>query len=487
MCLCTDSHETGNATRHRCTDEPMPSELRTPDLDTQPGERRLMGLVFLLVLLSVGLWVHPYRAQQASRYALTAAVADQGTIVLDDYEGVIGIDRAVRDGTIYSDKAPGQPFAAVPFYLGYRAVGGEDARRLQIDGNVGLWWQTFWFASVPLAVLAVLMYTESRRSAAGALGGTVALVFGTLLLPFGALLFGHVLAAALVYAAWVVLNRITPPSLGRLGAVGGLIGAAVIVEYTAGIAGTVIFIISAARAQWRSLAVLLGGLPFAVLLGWYNARAFGNPWTVSYSFSAFDEVTATARPVTSLFGAFRLDNLVDVFFSQRGFLLASPIVIIALVASVWLVLRGEHRTEGVLATVLFLLYLLIPLFWGNPWGGDSPGPRYMVTALPFLVVPAAVAYERFRRPTLLAVLVSVVTMLAAMLTDPMLERSGDYGLNVWARWVADGVFVPNVIEVALGAPRVPAMLGILAAAGVTGLALVRAHRAVEASRASVTG
>ena len=57
-------------------------------------------------------------------------------------------------------------------------------------------------------------------------------------------------------------------------------------------------------------------------------------------------------------------------------------------------------------------------------------------------------------------------------------------MTVWARWVAEGVFVPNLIEVAAGAPRVPAMLGILTAMGLTGLALKRANRVVESSRAS---
>lgn len=413
-------------------------------------EHRIGLALAALVLSVVGFLVHPYRAQQASRYALTAAVAEDGTIVLDDYADVIGIDRSVRDGHIYSDKAPGQPFLAVPFHLVYQAVSDQDSKVLQIDGNLGLWWQTLWFAALPLAVLAYLMYRGALRESPGALGGALALVFGTLLLPFGALLFGHVLSAAFVYGAWLIVSRTEPQNKVQLLMAGGLVGLSVITEYTAILASVVVVAVAFARHRARFGWLLIGGGPFAVLLAVYNNAAFGSPTALSYSYTAFTEVTETARPIGAMFSSFQPSHFRDLLISPRGFLYASPIVFVALVVALGLAFRKGHRINGVVPLLVFALYFLIPMFWGNPWGGDSPGPRYMVPALPFLAVPAAVAWERFKIPTALAAVLSVVTMLAATITDPMLGRDGDWGLNVWGRQVLAGEFVPTWFEVILG-------------------------------------
>lgn len=95
----------------------MSREARTRSdlLSTRHGALNAAVLA-LLVEITVGTLVHPYMAQQASRYALTASIVERGTVRLDAYEHVLGVDRAVWRGHIYSDKAPGQPLAAVPVF-----------------------------------------------------------------------------------------------------------------------------------------------------------------------------------------------------------------------------------------------------------------------------------------------------------------------------------------------------------------------------------
>jgi hypothetical protein len=51
-----------------------------------------------------------------------------------------------------------------------------------------------------------------------------------------------------------------------------------------------------------------------------------------------------------------------------------------------------------------------------PYGGGSPGPRFFVPALPFLLMGLPAALERFRLPTLVLGLVSVVTMTVQALS-----------------------------------------------------------------------
>ncbi len=213
------------------------------------------------MLVIVGPVVQKDAAQQASRYALTAAVVEEHTFVLDDYVQVLGVDRAFYEGHTYSDKAPGQPLLAVPFYALYRWVGGEQGPMLRVEGNLGLWWLTFWFAALPAAGLAVLMYRAALRVAPdGALPAALGMALTTMLLPFSTLLFGHVLAAFLGFWAFLLVSK--DPSSRRVLLAGGLMGLAVTVEYTMAILALVLGVYLLWKARAETGWYILGGAPF---------------------------------------------------------------------------------------------------------------------------------------------------------------------------------------------------------------------------------
>ena len=60
--------------------------------------RRAEVAAAALVVAVAGPLVHDYTAQPASRYTFTAAIVDHGTVRLDRYTHVLGVDRAVVDG-----------------------------------------------------------------------------------------------------------------------------------------------------------------------------------------------------------------------------------------------------------------------------------------------------------------------------------------------------------------------------------------------------
>lgn len=447
---------------------------------------RVEILVALLVVVVAGPLVHEYKAQQASRYVFTAAMWDDGTIKLDEYAAldepldgierrVLGVDRAVKDGHTYSDKAPLQPVLAIPFYAAYRAVGGESAIERRIDENLGLWWITFWMATVPAAVLAALMYRTGRRYGASGGAASIALFFGSILLPFAALLFGHSLAALLVFGAFLLLER--APTTSRLVGAGALAGAAVTAEYTAAVAVLVL----AGYAVWRCRAAagwfIAGGVPFAIGLGWYHTVAFGSPLTHPYRYSAFASVTQEARSFFSSFSRFHPEHGLQVFVDGRGFLFAAPMVVLGLVGLVWLVRsHDERRPSAVTALVMFAAFFLIPVFWSNPWGGDSPGPRYMTPALPFLVIGAAAIWRRSRIWGRAATVLGVLTMGLAILTDPLLSDEARVSIGSWINLAVDGDIVPTVFTIAAGPFG---WLIHLALVGIVARALIAAVRSDE--------
>ena len=414
-------------------DEGQFVSIAPPTSTARRATYRVEILVALVVIALAGPLVHEYKAQQASRYVLTAAIWDDHTFQLDDYAAldppVLGVDRALKDGHTYSDKAPLQPILAVPLYAAYRAVGGEPASVQRLDENLGLWWITVWMATVPAAVLAALMYRVGRRYAPrGSLPATLSLFSGSILLPFAAVLFSHSLVSLLVFAAFVlVMGEL---SKGRALATGALLGAAVAVEYTAAVSVIVLGVFAAWRHRSSVAWVVAAGVPFAAGLAWYHTVVFGSPLSYPYRYSAFLEDAPSEPGLLAVFSRFDVQHLIEVFFDGRGFLLATPIIVVGLVGLVHQVRRrGPARQEAVVALALFVSFLLIPLFWANPWGGDSPGARYMTPALPLLVVGVAAIWQRAGILGRAATVVGTLTMGLATLTDPLLDDESPVGLN----------------------------------------------------------
>lgn len=425
------------------------------DARRSPSPAVALGLLYLVV---VGPFVQEYTAQPASRYALTAAVVERGTIRLDEYAHVLGIDRVERDGHLYSDKAPGQPFLAAPVFAAGRAVGVEPADRFRRHENLGVWWVTLWSSVIPVSVLVGLVHA-SLRPRAGAVVAAVAVGFGTLLLPFGSELYGHALAAALGFAAWRLVDRAS--TTGQAGVAGLVAALAVTVEYPMVIVAAVGAAVLAARRAWRQLgAYALAGVPFAVALGAYHAAAFGSAFTSSYSEKGdggTPAVTGLPDPVQAI----------EVLFGTRGLFLFTPIALVGVVGLARLAARpGSQRVAAVVSLVVFGGFLLLQAGWVNPWGGEMPGPRYLIPALPFLGLGIAEMWAPATRRAVVGALgFSVATMVFPLVT---LHLVPDGGATVAAhiRHLAGGELTPTVFTIVAGPVGWVLHLGLAVLAGV---------------------
>jgi hypothetical protein len=420
----------------------------------------------VLVLVTIGPLVKSLTAQPAARYALTASVWDQHTVDITGYP--IGMDKIVRpDGRIRSDKAPAQPFLAVPVYAVGRVLGAEPGTHLRENGNLGLWWVTLWSSVLPLAVLIVMMRRVGQSLGSQApTAAALAIAGGTTLGVFGSQLFGHVLAAALAFGAWYVLrrapaDRVVPWMLGGL-----LLGLAVITEYPVILVGFVLGAFVLVRAPKRIPAFILGGIPPALLGAMYNSIALGSPTRMSYSEKAASNNRSflwVRPPIRS--------TVVDLWTNQRGLVLMTPLVIIAVVLAVWQARRhGPARTDAIVGLACFVLFLALQSGWSNAWGGDSPGPRYMVPALPFLAAPLAVGWHRVRRIAIPAATWGAFWVVASQLIDPLIARHNDFWQTTFAA-LARGHFSPTIWTMGLGTAGWALHLLLVAVAGI---GLVRA-------------
>lgn len=453
-------------------------------MSTRRAWLRIDLLLVITVLALTAPFLRDWSAQPASRYLYTVALAEDHTFRLDAYRESLGMDYAVIDGHVYSDKAPYQPILVVPVYWAFRAAGGEAFPAGQPGQEIGhrvdisLWLMTLFSSAIPAAILVVLVRRHvARRYPEQSVKVALALLCATVMLPFSALLFGHVLSAAVAFGAWFILRRDGPSAVALVGA-GLLMGIGPGIEYPQILVAAVLGVYSLVAYRWRAAWVALGGLLGLVPLFVVNATTFGGPFTTAYQ---------GYLPNFQGSGAFGVYNLVlpvprELFLAlvgDRGLFSLTSVMLLAVVGALAL-LRGHRkvRPEAIVALVLLVLFLLISTGIDG-YGGSSSGPRYLIPIIPFFAVPLAEAWRRWPPVTTVAALLSATAMILATLTDPLYQDGGPAIVD-WANRFFTGRFEHSLPGSVLGDPAV--LLAVVAAIVAATFALVQARSLTSTSR-----
>lgn len=349
------------------------------------------GLLLALVALAALPPIALTGPQDRTRYELTRHVALHGTIRLEP--GLF--DRAVFNGHTYADKAPGLSFAAIPAFELERATGIAKAPRdWHSEGDASLWLMRVLSSGV-LFLVAVFVVLRLAGALAAATFGVA-----TLAAPLAPTFFEHDAAAALAIGAYALLRR-------NLFLAGLCAGLAVCVSYQTALIALVLLVVAVWRWRRDALLFVAGLVPPAVALGAYDQVAFGSPFHLSYRYVAnrFAE-----RQHAGFFGIGypTAHGIAEVLVGSRGLLIWSPVCI---AAAIGLVLARRWTP-----LVIVALFVLVDAGYFLPYGGGSPGPRFLVAALPFLALGIPPALERFRLPTIALAFVSAVTMTVQALS-----------------------------------------------------------------------
>jgi hypothetical protein len=446
------------------------------------NRRRYSTIALVLLSIAMGSVIQAMGWAQTSNYALVRAL-EHGTAQVDPYSWE-SKDYSYYNGHFYSVKAPGMAFLILPFDRALKAVGADQLGPVMIrgarEGNALRWARAgvpsgmyadslklaqetrgritnytpfVWLLSLLACVLPALGLMLIIRSLGDQLApgfGTLAAVAtgaGTMILPFSTLFFAHVISAAMVLGAFALLwrERKAPTKLPLVFAAGLLGGFAITTEYPLALASVVIGIYALARFGLRDRRAVLtrggayaaGGLLGILPLAIYNKLAFG-----SFSHLSYDNAIAiqgrSGHAVLGLndggfFGITNptLTNTFDLLFSAKGLFILSPVLMLGFYG-LYLMWRSERRAEASVIGAIFVAYLAYNSGYWLPFGGGSPGPRFLIPVIPFLGLAMAPAFKRLPTTAMALTLPSVLVMATATATLPMIGN-GDVG--IWPRLV----------------------------------------------------
>ena len=438
----------------------------------------------------------------------TAALATPFYLAIKELGGD-KLARAAVDNVERTAHPKWNPDGVIPLEnYGYNVDRGARVQAITAHDTPIVWALTLIAAVIPAVLLLLCVRWAADRLVPGyGTAAAVTLGLATVVMTFAAEFFSHVIAAGLAFAAFCVLmkERDGPPRWKLVAVAGLLAGLAVSFEFQTGLAGVILFAYALSRktgrphetgrawrralalrpriTDWRRRAsgfaagAVAGALPMLA----FNTWAFGGPLELAYSHAvAFPGITGHDELGLNSHGFFgitapRFDSVLDLLLAGRGLLVLTPIVVMSVVGIV-LMRRAGHRAEAnTILAVAFAYFIYNSGYW-LPFGGGTPGPRFLIPALPFLAIGLAFAYRRLPALTLGLAIPSALLMVIGSITYPLI---GKQGIGTWADWLVEGKLEHTVLT-AFGVTNAWLAIAPFAAAVVTVVVLaVRATPSVS--------
>lgn len=470
----------------------MPRAGRVASLLTK---RNMALAAILLVGVAYATMIQSFSWNQTSHYDLIRSL-DQDRTTIDQYQQNTG-DKAFYKGHWYSARAPGVALFALPFYDALKAVSAEKVARssqAQRGEDEMIYFIGLWVNVLPGLLLLLLVGHIAERLQPGYGAATaVILGLGTLTLPLSTLLFSHVFAAFLGFAAFALMfwERDGPPNPWLLGVAGLLVGYAGASEYPLFFLALVLGLYLLSRRDsltppgvlGRAGAYVLGGLIGIVPLLLYNHYAF-HSWT----HLAYSNIPRQQKGFFGI-GVPSLKVMATLLLDSRGLLTISPVLAMGAIGT-WLLYRRGKRAEALTIAGICACYVGYNSGYYLPFGGGFMGPRFLMTILPFLALPIGIALKRYPGPTIALAGVSLTTTVVATVTHPLTGYETE--AIVWARYLIPGPnqtagFFQPTIASAFGLGRGwGAIWPFLLAAGAAVLLATLATVRTRVSRASLS-
>jgi hypothetical protein len=344
----------------------------------------------------------PYESSgSTSRYALTKSIVDNGSLLFDTElakfasPDVVGINGKYT--TLFT---PGVSLAATPFYYVGKLLGLPQLL-------------TYLSTTLFAALNIFLIYLVSRKfNISRALAIISGLIFGfsTSALAYSNTLTQHHFSVTLILLA--ILNASMKRSFLNNLTFGLIAGASALVDipnlFMMLPIGLYIFAKNFSlnsdgeklklTVKTSVIALLLGVIPMFGLFGWYNYQTTGSYTKLAQSIGrtdifATDEIKEInkqaysrqediAPPILPFETRMQLNGFYILLISdERGIIYYNPILIFGILGLILAVKNRINENIGILIISVALVNILLYSMFGDPWGGWSFGPRYLIPSI----------------------------------------------------------------------------------------------------------
>jgi len=365
-------------------------------------------LIFVVTFITFAYFFGGGGWNQNAQWDLTRAIVERQTFQIDEFRsntGDISWSNARGAWHAYANKPPGVSLlASIPYAL---------IVRWQFSNRTAAQIVTVLTCGICGALIPVVIFLYGLRRQQPPLSSlcvALSVAFGTIVFPYSTMLFAHVPAALFLLLAFTQLDE-RPLLAGVCAGIASIcfyvcIPAALVLVGAAALSGTAT---AEGSGRHKALRFILGGVPFAIFLGWYHYVCFGSPWRHSVTGSkAFTQEGL-------LFGVLRKPSgeaLWGLTFSEyRGLFFVSPILLVALIGMIVMI-----RKRGMIPiAAIFAIFLAVNASFNGWEGGFAFGPRYLLPAIPLLAIPLLFAW---RNVFLVVTVISIAIQFAATAVDP---------------------------------------------------------------------
>lgn len=321
-----------------------------------------------------------------SMYQVTRSLVERGDVTVS--APVYGV--AGPHGQTYSKYGPGQSLLAVPFYLAGRAV--EPLVPAYFRPELPVMAASL-LPAVATAVTAALLLVAAAALGAelrGAIGLALLYAFATPAAVYATQWFSEALTACAVMAAVCAVLWPGAAASWRPLAAGCALGLAMATRLEAVLLLPPLLLYVAMTPGRRVVRVALFLLPLLGVLaglGAYDVARFGNPLETGYGLDHDAYALRDMHPVRSL--ATFVQGLYGLLISPgKGLIAYAPLTLLAPLGALalWRHRRAVVALLGALALIVLVVHANILIRW---LGGWSWGPRFLMPALPLIVLLVA--------------------------------------------------------------------------------------------------
>ena len=352
-------------------------------------------------------------SSSSSRYVLTQALFKSRSFLLTrDQAKFASPDVAEHNGKYFTLFMPGISFMGLPFYILGSIVGLP---------QLGTFSLNFWLAIINVFLVAALAKRLGASWSWSLLGGFLFL-FGSNAWAYALTYSQHHLA---VFATISLLLISTHSLTVKNNLLFGIIfGIALLADFPNPIILSPIAVYQLSRhfhfhrnkINWSWLFMGAGVLPFLVIFAYYNLKTTGSPLLSaqfvgrSKEFNVVTSVPAETKSVPEIRSPglhlpLKSRSLIRgfsilIFSDERGWIYYSPMVLVGIIGLVLTLKKNSSNPVPNLIFAAICFNLLIYAMFGDPWGGWSFGPRYLIPATAMISVFIPVFMQKYGKNVL---------------------------------------------------------------------------------------